>query len=146
MKIKSVSPEAILCEADPALREIVELVLQERFRTRSTSRVSRLPALLDACLTLRLLVIDFYKQPRASIYQILSNAARDLPSTRILLLASEFTLDEQERAIRLARVSFLPRPFDRTSLLEKIDILTRPGYRPRIRTRIVSLPVRPPRP
>lgn len=118
---RSPKPYVILCEAYDSLREGLELILGDRYRVSSVSRLADLqPALEEAPPSL--LIVDIDGQSKA--YEALASIRKAFSALPILLLAREFSLDQQTEALRLlTEVSFMTKPFANDRLLDKVQTL-----------------------
>lgn len=130
-------PLVILCEAYDSLREGLELVLGDHYRVVSARGISELPGLLESELP-SLVIVDVDYQ--ADLYDVLTRIRAAHETLRILLLACEFSLDQQVEAIRLlGNVSFVTKPFSNDRLLEKIQTLIQGYSSSPIRTRVIRI-------
>lgn len=130
-------PAVLLCQAYDGLREALEVVLSDRYDVTAVSRVEELlPILKEA--TPDLLVVDVDGQP--PLPECLSHIRQSSESFRVLLMAGQFSLEEQVTALQLVpRVSFIEKPFELELFLDKVETLIRGYSTSGIRQRIVRI-------
>jgi len=119
-RIPSTLQTVILCEGYSSLREGLEIALSDRYQVVSCSNVSSLPTLLDHSVP-QLLIADIDGQ--TGYYDVLVHIRSTHSSLRLLLIANEFSLEQQVEALRLTNVRFIEKPFPLPQFLEKVEEL-----------------------
>lgn len=114
----------VVCEAYETLREGLELILRNLYRVTAVNHVADLfPILEDGRPDLLIFDVDGQPEP----YEALARVRQFHQTLRILLIAGEFSFDQQIAAVRLSNVSFLTKPFSVEHFLEKVQTLIQ-GY------------------
>lgn len=130
-------PVVLSCQAYDGLREALEVVLSDRYDVTAVNRVEALPPLLKESAP-DLLVIDVDGQP--PLPECLSHVRQSSNSFRVLLMAGQFSLEEQVTALQLVpSASFIQKPFELDSFLDKVETLIRGYSTSGIRQRIVRI-------
>ena len=130
-------PAVFLCQAYDSLREALEVVLGDRYHVTAVNRIEALLSLLKDS-TPDLLVIDIDGQP--PLPECLSHVRQSHDSFQVLLMAGQFSLEQQLAALQLVpNVGFIQKPFSLESFLEKVETLLRGYSTSGIRQRIVRI-------
>ena len=124
--VSSQLPHVVLCEGYEALLESLGFVLRDRYRVTSISQTEALLTLLERTgPTPALVILDIDGQP--GWYDCLVSLRQAYPNLCVLLLANQFTLEQQVAAVQLTDIRFLQKAFSPKQFLEKVETLIQ-GY------------------